>query len=133
VSEIVNRQVEAEQPALRSNMEEKQMITIGDRVEHMCITCGEERGHTIASISKKGQIARVSCPICMSVVPYKSGVTRRTSMKIGAPYDRAHTYRRGETMVHPMFGEGEVTAIIEPGKIDVLFADRMRRLIHAHV
>jgi hypothetical protein len=114
-------------------MEEKQMIAIGDRVEHMCITCGEERGHIVASISKKGQIARVSCPICGSLAPYKSGVARRISLKIGAPYDRGHTYRRGEMMVHPMFGEGEVTAVIEPGKIDVLFADRMRRLIHGHV
>lgn len=114
-------------------MEEKQMFTVGDRVEQMCITCGEERGHTVASLSKKGQVNRVSCPICGSRVPYKRGVTRRTSMKIGAPYDRGHTYRRGETMMHPMFGEGEVTAIIEPGKIDVLFADRIRRLIHALV
>jgi hypothetical protein len=36
-------------------------------------------------------------------------------------------------MIHPMFGEGEVTAVIEPRKIDVLFSDRMRRLIHAHM
>jgi hypothetical protein len=35
-------------------------------------------------------------------------------------------------LVHPTFGEGEVTAIIEPQKMDVLFADRMRRLIHAN-
>jgi hypothetical protein len=35
-------------------------------------------------------------------------------------------------MMHPQFGEGEVTAVIEIGKIDVLFADRLRRLIHAH-
>jgi DNA-directed RNA polymerase subunit RPC12/RpoP len=114
-------------------MEEKQVFKIGDRVEQMCITCGEERGHIVASLSKKGQITRVTCPICGSRVPYKRGLMRRTSMKIGAPYDRGHTYRRGETMTHPMFGEGEVTAIIEPGKIDVLFADRMRRLIHAHI
>ena len=114
-------------------MEEKQAFKTGDRVEQMCITCGEERGHIVASISKKGKITRVSCPICGSRVPYQSGVTRRTSTKVGAPYDRARTYRRGQTMMHPTFGEGEVTAIIEPGKIDVLFADRMRRLIHANV
>jgi hypothetical protein len=36
-------------------------------------------------------------------------------------------------MMHQHFGEGEVTAIIETGKMDVLFADRMRRLIHSHV
>ena len=34
-------------------------------------------------------------------------------------------------MMHPTFGQGEVTALIEPLKIDVLFADRMRRLVHA--
>lgn len=112
-------------------MEEKQIFAAGDRVEQMCVTCGVERGHIVASVSKKGKITRVSCPICGSRVPYKSGVTRRASTEVGAPYDRARTYRRGQTMMHPMFGEGEVTAVIEPGKIDVLFADRMRRLIHS--
>jgi hypothetical protein len=66
-----------------------------------------------------------------SRVPYKSGTNLRKSAKVASPYDRARTYRRGQTMIHSTFGEGEVTALIEPGKIDVLFADRMRRLIHA--
>jgi hypothetical protein len=34
-------------------------------------------------------------------------------------------------MMHPTFGLGEVTAVIEPQKIDVLFSDRVRRLAHA--
>jgi hypothetical protein len=34
-------------------------------------------------------------------------------------------------MMHTTFGVGEVTAVIEPRKIDVLFQDRVRRLIHA--
>ena len=114
-------------------MEDKQTMAIGDRVEQMCLTCGEERGHIVASISKTGKITRVSCPICGSRVPFKSGGTRRASAREGAPYDRARTYRRGQTILHPNFGEGEVTALIEPGKMDVLFADRMRRLIHSHV
>ena len=113
-------------------MEDKQTVAIGDRVEQMCVTCGEERGHIVASITKTGKITRVSCPICGSRVPYKRGTTRRASNKVGAPYDRARTYRRGQTLMHPTFGEGEVTAIIE-GKMDVLFADRMRRLIHSTV
>jgi DNA-directed RNA polymerase subunit RPC12/RpoP len=114
-------------------MEEKRIFTTGERIEQMCITCGEERGHVVASISKQGRITRVSCPICGSRVPYKAGVTRHASKKVGAPYNRAQTYRRGDTLIHPMFGEGEVTAIIEPRKIDVLFADRIRRLIHSNV
>ena len=50
-------------------MEDKQTFAIGDRVEQMCITCGEERGHIVASMTKKGKITRVSCPICGSRVP----------------------------------------------------------------
>ncbi|HSS21297.1 MAG TPA: hypothetical protein VLL54_14580 [Pyrinomonadaceae bacterium] len=111
-------------------MEEKQIFAAGDRVEQMCVTCGEVRGHIVASVTKKGKITRVSCPICSSRVAYKAGATR-TSSEAGPPYDRARTYRRGQTMMHPLFGQGEVTAVIEPGKIDVLFPDRMRRLIHS--
>jgi hypothetical protein len=34
-------------------------------------------------------------------------------------------------MMHDKFGHGEVTAVLEPQKIDVLFGDTTRRLIHA--
>jgi DNA-directed RNA polymerase subunit RPC12/RpoP len=114
-------------------MEDKHNFTVGERVEQMCLTCGQERGHIVASLSKKGLITRVTCPVCSSRVPYKKGITRRASAKVGAPYDQSRTYRRGEIFMHPMFGEGEVTALIEPGKIDVLFSDRIRRMIHAHM
>ena len=32
---------------------------------------------------------------------------------------------------HPTYGTGKVVALIEPQKMDVLFADRIRRLIHS--
>lgn len=113
-------------------MEAKQIFKVGDRVEQMCLTCNEERGHIVASLSKAGKITRVSCPICGSRAPYKVGAGPRTSSKVAAPYDRTRTYRKGQMLMHPTFGEGEVTAIIEPQKMDVLFSDRIRRLIHAH-
>ena len=111
-------------------MEEKALFKVGDRVDQMCLTCNEERGHVVLSVSKTGKITRVGCPMCASRVTYRSGTTRRASNAAAAPYDRTRTYRKGQTLVHPTFGEGEVTAIIEPQKMDVLFADRMRRLIH---
>src|SRR5215211_5278971 len=113
-------------------MEEKILFKVGDRVDQMCTTCNEERGHVVVSVSKTGSITRVVCPMCDSRVAYRSGTTRRASPRPGAPYDRGRTYRKGQTLTHPTFGEGEVTAIIEPQKMDVLFADRVRRLIHAH-
>lgn len=116
-------------------MEEIQGLKVGDRVEQMCLTCNEQRGHIVVSVSKTGKVTRVSCPLCNSRVPYKSGgksgSPRVPSTTAGSPYDRARTYRRGQTMMHPAFGEGEVTAVLDTGKIDVLFSDRLRRLIHA--
>jgi DNA-directed RNA polymerase subunit RPC12/RpoP len=113
-------------------MEQKETFAIGDRVDQMCVQCGEARGHVIVMMSKLGKITRVSCPMCNSRVPYKRGSTRVAFAITASPYDRGQTYHRGQTMTHPTFGEGEVTAIIEPGKIDVLFTDRIRRLIHSH-
>ena len=55
----------------------------------------------------------------------------RTKAESTDPYDWTRTYRAGQTMKHPIWGSGEVTALIEPRKIDVLFADRIRRLIHS--
>jgi transcription elongation factor Elf1 len=117
-------------------MREKQTFAVGDRVEKLCATCGEERGHVVASITKQGRIARVSCPKCGLRSPFKSGTNPaggRASAKVGALYDQTQTYRKGQTLMHPAFGLGEVTAVIEPQKIDVLFPDRMRRLIHSRV
>ena len=43
---------------------EKQTYAIGDRVEKLCAVCQEERGHVVASITKRGLISRVTCPKC---------------------------------------------------------------------
>jgi hypothetical protein len=111
-----------------------QLYKVGDRVEKLCAICREERGHVVASVSKKGLISRVSCPKCGTRSSYKKNsqkdVKDRTALS-GAPYDRTYVYKRGQIMLHPVYGEGEVTAVIEALKIDVLFKDRMRRLIHA--
>lgn len=113
--------------------QEKQQYAVGDRVEKLCKVCGEERGHIVATISKQGRISRVTCPQCGTRGAFKSRIVvkgGRATIKESAPYDWTHTYRKGQTMMHPTFGLGEVTALIEPRKIDVLFADRVRRLIH---
>jgi hypothetical protein len=112
---------------------QKPTFAVGDRVEKLCATCGEERGHVVASVTKSGQISRVDCPKCNTRSSFKKGAGAtggRAAAKAGAPYDRTFSYRKGQTLLHPSFGEGEVTAVIEPQKIDVLFADRVRRLIH---
>ena len=113
-------------------MEGKTVFKIGDRVDQMCVNCKEERGHIVTSMSKAGRITRVGCPMCKSSVTYRAGTMSHASAKPGAPYDQGRTYRKGQILMHPTFGEGEVTDIIESQKMDVLFADRIRRMVHAH-
>jgi hypothetical protein len=112
---------------------EKRTFVVGERVEKLCTKCEVERGHVVASVTKRGQVSRVTCPICQTRSTFKSGVktSGSRSSQAGAPYDPSRQYRAGQTLMHPAFGLGEVTALIEPQKIDVLFADRMRRMIHA--
>ena len=113
---------------------EQQQYSIGDRIEQMCKVCGEDKGHVVISVGKRGQITRVNCPQCETQGRYKSSKIkreRRAPDLNSPPYDWTRTYRKGQAMLHPSFGVGEVTALIEPKKIDVLFSDRVRRLIHS--
>ena len=114
---------------------EKQVFTVGERVDKFCAVCAEERGHIVTSVTKRGQISRVSCPKCSTVSTFK--LASRTSppphraIKTPAAYDRTLTYRAGQSMTHAMFGIGEVTRLMEGRRMEVLFQDRLRCLIHA--
>ena len=113
---------------------EKPTYAIGDRVEKLCAVCNEERGHVVASVTKRGLISRVTCPKCGTRSSFSSGAKltgSRSKSVQSEPYDMSRTYRTGQVMIHPVWGQGEVTAVIEPKKIDVLFADRIRRLVHS--
>jgi len=114
---------------------EKQIYIVGQRVDKLCVACNEERGHIVASVTKVGNISRVSCPKCGTISTFKiSARTAQHTPAQSAPmYDRSHTYRTGQTMTHPTYGQGEITSVIEPQKIDVLFTDKLRRLIHARI
>lgn len=115
---------------------EKQLSTIGERVEKFCVSCNEELGHVVESITKAGKISRVSCSQCGVRGTFKSGVQTNSQPEILSAsdvYDRNRTYRTGQKMMHPTFGVGKVTKLVESQMIDVLFADRLRRLIHSRV
>jgi len=112
---------------------EKQLFTVGERTDKFCAVCDEERGHIVTSVTKRGQISRVSCSKCGTVSTFQlaTRTVPRPASKPPSPYDRTVTYRAGQSMTHEMFGVGEVTRLIEPRKMEVLFHDRVRRLIHA--
>ncbi|HYP01813.1 MAG TPA: hypothetical protein VER76_16605 [Pyrinomonadaceae bacterium] len=123
---------ETDQTMAKAEKLEKRTYIVGERVEKLCTKCEVERGHVVASVTKRGQVSRVTCPVCQTRSTFKSGVktSGSRSTQAGAPYDPSRMYRAGQTLMHPSFGLGEVTALVEPQKIDVLFADRLRRMIH---
>lgn len=112
----------------------ERVYQVGQRVDKWCTMCQEERGHVISSVSARGRVTRVVCPVCRTRGTFKNSTNssaKTTSGKVAQPYDWTHTYRVRQMIMHSSYGEGEVVALIEPKKMDVLFADRIRRLIHS--
>lgn len=107
---------------------------VGDSVEMMCPACDLEQNHKVQTVTKQGKVTKATCEACETVSTFSRGVKTSVSMGSGknaSPYDRSRKYKKGQAMEHTKFGRGEVTAVIEPQKIDVLFGDTSRRLIHA--
>jgi hypothetical protein len=114
----------------------KEVFQVGQTLEMLCSACDVEQNHTVETATKQGQITKAICQVCGTSSTFSRGVKTSVAMgksKTASPYDRTRKYRKGQAMMHSVFGQGEVTAVIEPQKIDVLFGDRTRRLIHAQV
>ena len=111
----------------------KKKYAVDEKVEKMCSSCDVESVHTVLTVTKQGQFTKLICDVCQTVNTFKSGVKASVGMNVkpGSEYDRTRKYRKGQAILHSTFGQGEVMALIEPQKMDVLFGDCMRRLIHA--
>lgn len=108
--------------------------SVGDSLKMMCPACETEQDHTVVNATKLGKITVAACSVCATSSTFSRGVKTSVSMAGGrsaSPYDRNRKYKKGQTMLHSHFGQGEVTAVVDVQKIDVLFGDRTRRLIHA--
>lgn len=114
---------------------EKQTYAIGDNVEKFCAACDEQLGHIVKSLTKTGAVSRVRCSKCGVSGTFKPSAkltkVQNLATKTGDPYNQARTYRAGQIMAHPTFGTGEVMTVFDTKTIDVLFMDRVRRLIHS--
>jgi hypothetical protein len=106
----------------------------GDVLTMMCSACDAEQEHTVETTTKLGKIVCAVCCVCSMSSTFSRGVKTSVSLgrsKAAQPYDRTRKYRKGQAMLHSHFGQGEVTAVLDTHKVDVLFGDRTRRLIHA--
>lgn len=117
-------------------IKKKPAFAVGDTTEMMCSACDLEQMHKIEAVTKLGVITKAVCETCETASTFSRGVKTAVSMgggKNASPYDRMRKYKKGQAMTHEKFGRGEVTAVVDPHKIDVLFGDQLRRLIHEQV
>lgn len=115
----------------------KQIYTVGENVEKFCADCNEQLAHIVKSVTKTGLVSRVNCSKCGLLGTFKPSAKtdklQNLATKSGAPYEQTRTYRTGQIMSHPMFGTGEVMKVFDTKTIDVLFMDRVRRLVHSRI
>lgn len=107
---------------------------IGESLKMMCSGCESEQDHVVQNTTKLGKITSAVCGVCATSSTFSRGVKTSVAMgksKTASPYDRTRKYKKGQSMLHSHFGQGEVTAVLDLQKIDVLFGDTTRRLIHA--
>ncbi len=112
----------------------QQKYEVGDALDMFCSACELEQSHNVETVTKQGKISKAVCSACSTVSTFTRGVKTGIEMsksKTASPYDRTRKYKKGQAMLHSVFGQGEVTAVVEPQKIDVLFGDQTRSLIHA--
>ncbi len=116
---------------------EKQTYSVGDNVEKLCPDCNEQLAHIVKSLTKTGTVSRVKCSRCGLLGAFKASAkltkVQNLANKTGDPYSQARTYKAGQIMAHPTFGTGEVMTVFDTKTIDVLFMDRVRRLVHSRV
>jgi len=111
----------------------KKAYAVGDSVEMMCSVCDADQPHKVLAATKLGSVTKATCETCSTESTFSRGNKTSTtagSGKAAAAYDRNRRYKKGQSMMHDTFGRGEVTEVIEPHKIDVLFGDKTRRMLH---
>lgn len=113
----------------------------------MCRTCRKERGYrapkgakepgavdgvkpaalrteTVKEAKKKAEVQAVSDAWAKRVSSARSNPART--------YAASQTFRPGDLIQHVKFGEGVVEKLMHPNKIEVIFQDDVRLLIHKH-
>lgn len=131
---------------------------VGKDVDSWCTKCKMVLAHTIEAVAN-GRISRVHCNTCNGQHAYRAkapgtaGATRaRTTRSTGTraapaavlyadlvrgrdaaaakPYATTDRFAERDLIKHASFGLGVVTSLKDVNKIEVLFADGAKTLIH---
>lgn len=124
----------------------------GTETDAYCTKCKLILNHIIVAMNGR-RIARVQCLTCEGVHAYRAnppGTRKKTTSRRSEPtvtetYDKvmagrdiadAKAYRleshfdEGDVMNHPKFGLGLVARVLADAKVEVVFEDGMKVLVH---
>ena len=144
---------EEDQTQDEEKVEEKTLPQVAKRIFLACKKCDCDRFHIVVSHSTT-KSAKVQCEVCGGVKTYRLPSTKKTKTRKSAAkreeekikvlweelkvqigvdktivYSMAATYTNNSAIEHPKFGIGFVTRSA-PSKIDVVFEDGPRQLVH---
>ena len=134
------------------------MLKSGDSVDSWCGKCKMILAHTIEALVEDTP-ARVNCNTCgaqHNYKPHKPGEGKKTTRKKAAsgtptrrsratqyeklldgkdtskakPYSPKGSYETGDVLKHASFGVGVTTIVKSGNKIEVVFQDSIKTLIH---
>src|SRR5262249_6832127 len=137
---------------------EEDMDEVGSDIEAYCPKCKADTAHTVIT-KYEDEIRRVQCSPCGDVHAYRKprgeteedipepvAAKKRAQAKKPSwqeamdkagnkglanarPYSIRDTYKEGDIVTHPKFGNGYVTEISE-NKVEITFQDERRVLVH---
>lgn len=128
---------------------------IGKDVDSWCTRCRMMLAHTVEAVVN-GRITRVHCNTCGGQHAHRvkppgqatgsrarparaeaakpardyGALLRSRDPATARPYATTERFKDGELIRHPTFGIGLVTSLRDANKIDVVFADGNKTLIH---
>jgi protein-arginine kinase activator protein McsA len=87
---------------------------VGGTLNMLCSSCDSEQVHTVQTVTKQGKISKAVCASCATTSSFTRGIKTAVEMgksKTASPYDRTRKYKKGQAMLHSVFGQGEVLAV----------------------
>jgi hypothetical protein len=128
------------------------MLKVGGEIDAFCTRCQLSLAHTVHAVVG-GKPVKVECNTCHSVHRNRGGAGASRATAAGrpsparaelvpfdallaskrasaaAPYSPQRAYAMDDVVDHPVFGRGFVSAVRDPGKVEITFRAGARLLV----
>lgn len=135
-----------------------QKVEVGSDCLSYCTSCRMDLNHVVVAM-KGDRVAKVECRTCKKIHAYRipkgqkapaKKSTRATKKTVSVEdewsrlmeatkdsptknYSTKSSFQQGDRLNHPKFGDGVVGKVIYPNKLEVVFKQDVKVLVHAGV